>query len=586
MSLTTDKIENLIFGETAKYSGPHKRGTPNSEIPLPISDAVRQLLKGWLLSLGVEPYNTNKSDQGLIRCYAAGRGWVVSKLVSGGGSTNQTASAKPSIDLGGFGDQTNALLDKNDISEPQTNLDDLVVATRVDQAKAEIKSSFDGLAQALSNQISADIKSAIDSLDLSSFVEKEFAAHYPEIESLVSNVSKKIIEKTADGIIFSTLARQRASEQSEQNEQFPPEELQADSENENSAHAQYIPKIDPNYHFDPYATKVITSAIKMGENLYAYGDTGCGKTTHIEQVCAVLNQGISRINPHDGVTREMFLGGMKLISGETKFIEGALPTAMRLGLVFLVDEISFLPPNLTALLNPVAERGGKLYIPETSEWISPAPGFCIFATDNTGGKGDNSGQYVGTEVQNTATLDRFAFCIKMNYLPEDAEIEMLRNRFPTVDPDEIVNMQKLASEIRSAFSRGELSLTLSTRKLIKFFDQRTAGFTFAEALQNTVLSWLDEDDSQLIKTMLDRLRINLFPDSVNSQFLYDEEEKKAQFQQLITGNHKLEAIRQLRTWFNLGLKFAKDLTEAYQQETYTADQIFDMARNGEAPIPF
>lgn len=506
MSLTTHEIENRIFGETAKHPGPHKRGSVSSEISLPISYTVRQLLKDWLQSLGVEPHNTNKSDHGLIRCYAAGRGWVISKLVHGETSTQTSQTAKPTIDLGGFGDQTNSLLDESGISEPKTNLDDLVVTTRVDQAKAEIKSSFDGLAQALSNQISADIKSAIGSLDLSSFVEKEFKSHYSEIETLVSNVSKKIIEKTADGIVFSTLARKRASEQNEQPEQPSSEEPIPDF-----AHSQYIPQIDPNYHFDPYATKVITSAIKMGENLYAYGDTGCGKTTHIEQVCAVLNQGISRINPHDGVTREMFLGGMKLINGETKFIEGALPTAMRLGLVFLVDEISFLPPNLTAILNPVGEKGGKLYIPETSEWISPTPGFCIFATDNTGGKGDNSGQYVGTEVQNTATLDRFAFCIKMNYLPRDAEEAMLQSRFPGLSNIEIEQMLSLASEIRAAFSRGELSLTLSTRKLIKFFDQRTAGFTFAEALQNTVLSWLDEDDNQLVITILDRLGMNLNP---------------------------------------------------------------------------
>ncbi len=273
-------------------------------------------------------------------------------------------------------------------------------------------------------------------------------------------------------------------------------------QNEDNPH---IPKIDPNYHFDPYATKVIRSALSMNENLYVYGDTGCGKTTHLEQVCSVLNRGIVRVNPHDGITREMFLGGMKLINNETIFVPGALPLAMRNGYVFLVDEISFLPPNLTAILNPIGEKGGKLYIPETSEWITPQPGFCIFATDNTGGKGDRTGNYTGTEVQNTATLDRFAFCLKMNYLPQEKENDMLEKRFPNQNKDEIINILSLARDIRSAFSRGELSLTLSTRKLIKFFDQRENNFTIQEALSNTILSWLDEDDETLVKTMIDRL---------------------------------------------------------------------------------
>lgn len=300
----------------------------------------------------------------------------------------------------------------------------------------------------------------------------------------------------------------------------------------------FIPKLDPNYHFDPYATKVIRSALSMCENLYVYGDTGCGKTTHLEQVCSVLNRGLIRINPHDGITREMFLGGMKLINNETKFIEGALPLAMRNGYVFLVDEISFLPPNLTAILNPIGEKGGKLYIPETSEWISPAPGFCIFATDNTGGKGDRTGNYTGTEVQNTATLDRFAFCIKMDYLPEEKEFEMLEKRFPNQDQDEIQKLLSLAKEIRSAFSRGELSITLSTRKLIKFFDQRENNFSISEALSNTILSWLDEDDETLVKTMIDRLDI-ISQDITNEISL-------TLFHQEVKENNIVSAIRILR----------------------------------------
>lgn len=582
----TRTIENEIFRLTNKTAGPHKRGDSSSEISLPISPILRQLLKEWLESLGVEPHNTNKSDQGLIRCYAAGRGWVLSKLVPGGITKSISVSNKPSIDLGGFGDETNSLLDEIPAPASSSNLDDLVVATRVEQAKQEIQKSFNGLSQALSNQIAADIKSAIDSIDLSSFVSKEFDSHLSQIETRVSEVAKKIIEKSADGIIFSALAKKRAEEQQQQQPSPETENLISEAEIlfSGSAHLPYIPTIDPNYHFDPYATRVITAAIQTGENLYAYGDTGCGKTTHIEQVCAVLGHGLVRINPHDGVTREIFLGGMKLINGETKFIEGALPTAMRLGLVFLVDEISFLPPNLTALLNPVAESGGKLYIPETSEWITPAPGFCIFATDNTGGKGDSSGQYVGTEVQNTATLDRFAFCIKMNYLPRDAEIKMLETRFPTMSLVEINDMLNLAVEIRSAFSRGELAITLSTRKLIKFFSQRTAGFTFAESLQNTLLSWLDGDDNQLVITILDRLGISSYEESdPESSKSFDT--AKSDFLFFINNNNKVNAIKLLRAQFNLTLKAAKDLVEEHISQGLTVDSIFQAAANSPHRLP-
>lgn len=280
----------------------------------------------------------------------------------------------------------------------------------------------------------------------------------------------------------------------------------------------YIPRLNPNHYFDPKAVKILRYVLKEGKNAYVYGETGCGKTSGIEQICAVLNRGISRINPHDGVTKEMFCGGMRLVGGETKFIEGALPRAMKLGLVLLIDEISFLPPNLTAILNPVLEKGGKLYIPETGEWIVPHPAFCVWATDNTGGKGDRSGQYTGTEVQNTATLDRFNCCFRMDYLPRDKEQEMLQKRFPNLVDDgqsnehkpslELTRILSLAHDIRSAFSRGELAITFSTRKLIEFFSQRET-FSLSESLDNCLMSWLDEDDTTLVKTMIDRLGIKL-----------------------------------------------------------------------------
>lgn len=331
-----------------------------------------------------------------------------------------------------------------------------------------------------------------------------------EVSNLLNkrlNNQEESFKKLIEDSLFQNLVKLRSETQKNNFEEDNPEKNK-EEENNNSQTNQFIPQIDPNYYFDPYATKVIRAALSMHENLYVYGDTGCGKTTHLEQVCAVLNRGIVRINPHDGITRDMFLGGMKLINNETIFVESALPIAMRNGYVFLVDEISFLPPNLTAILNPIGEKSGKLYIPETAEWITPKPGFCIFATDNTGGKGDRSGQYIGTEVQNTATLDRFAFCLKMDYLPQEKEKEMLEKRFPDFAiTQEVEKLLRFATEVRSAFSRGELSLTFSTRKLIKFFDQRSNNFTIEESLSNTILSWLDEDDENLVKSMIDRLDI-------------------------------------------------------------------------------
>ncbi len=413
---------------------------------------------------------------------------------------------------------------------------------------AIIKTVHEGVNTTLQNALKANRDDAIK-------IAEETVKHETQIQT--ENLKKQV-----EGIIFDAYLKQRVNSITEplssSKEEIIPEQ-------DNS----FIPKIDKNYYFDPYAIKVIRSALSMQENLYVYGDTGCGKTTHLEQVCGVLNRGIIRINPHDGITREMFLGGMKLINNETIFVEGALPLAMKNGYVFLVDEISFLPHNLTAILNPVGEKGGKLYIPETSEWITPSLGFCIFATDNTGGKGDRTGNYTGTEVQNTATLDRFAFCLKMDYLPQEKEKEMLIKRFTNQSEIEIEKMLKFATDIRSAFSRGELSITFSTRKLIKFFDQREYGFSISESLSNTILSWLDEDDENLVKTMIDRL--DLLSSEIKVQS-YDFD--LSSFREEIVEERIVSAIRILRTLKpGLGLKEAKDIAESYRDGLISLDEV-------------
>jgi cobaltochelatase CobS len=344
---------------------------------------------------------------------------------------------------------------------------------------------------------------------------------------LGQNLQDKIlglVRNTADEIIFSALARTgtgtpRAQDTAPtQGSGQAPQDQGSGPANAGSGQWQplnqgRIPELDPGFYFDPFASRVIRKAITLGRNVYAEGPTGCGKTALFTQICAVLGRGLIRVNPHDGITKESLIGAVTLRQENgasiTEFQYGALPTAMHLGLVFLLDEADYLTPNLAAVLNPVTERDGKLYIPETGETITPAPGFCVLATANTGGKGDNVGQYTGTEVLNTAWLDRFPFKLKMDYLPDTKEREMLEKRHPSTSATDIEQMVALAQDIRTAFARGELSVTLSTRKLLDYFEQLDNGFSQSEALRLCLLSWLDDDDEQLVKTQLDRLNITL-----------------------------------------------------------------------------
>ena len=130
-------------------------------------------------------------------------------------------------------------------------------------------------------------------------------------------------------------------------------------------------------------------------------------------------------------------------------------------------------------------------------------GFILICTANTGGKGDSQGVYTGTEILNTAFLDRFGIKMKLEYLPQEEERRMLASRFPAENAKEIETMVRLATEIRSAFERGILAVTLSTRRLIEYFELKTV-LGDGEAMRLCLLNWVDKDDEQLVRDVVSR----------------------------------------------------------------------------------
>lgn len=271
-----------------------------------------------------------------------------------------------------------------------------------------------------------------------------------------------------------------------------------------------VPGVDAEFALTADLVKPLVYAMQEEENVYLSGPTGCGKTDGVLQVLGRAAQPVVRVNMNGEVTYRNFIGSKEAEGGDTRFEHGFLPRAMmgdgKRGYPIILDEIDYTPPHIAALLNPVMEVGSSgrtLYIPDTNETIRANPGFYVIATANTGGRGDRHGHFTGTEMLNTAFLDRFPTKLSADYLGPDVEMSMLQRRFPKAKAEEIQAMVQGAAEIRRAFKEGEIGITLSTRKLIDFFKKRRS-FTAAEALDVCFLNWTDEDDGQLAREMLQR----------------------------------------------------------------------------------
>jgi cobaltochelatase CobS len=270
-----------------------------------------------------------------------------------------------------------------------------------------------------------------------------------------------------------------------------------------------IPAIIPEFILEQKVARAAAFALLKGKNTYVEGPTGCGKTDAVKQIHAQLGRPMKRVNANGDITAANFVGSKQVdVTTGSFFKHGNLPLAMRGGYTLLIDEIDYMPPNIAAVLNPVLEGARELYLPETNEHIVAAPGFCIFATANTGGKGDSSGVYNGTEVLNTAFLDRFAVKLKMDYLDAPSETEMLLKRFSHQGEAKLHRFVLAAREVREQFKNGVLPVTLSTRKLIELFEMEAA-LGMKEAVNCAILNWLDEDNIAVVKKILDNRGISL-----------------------------------------------------------------------------
>jgi len=230
-----------------------------------------------------------------------------------------------------------------------------------------------------------------------------------------------------------------------------------------------IPKIDPNYV--PFGIhKDVEQIIKsnMFYPVYVYGESGNGKSTTIEQVCAKLKRPIIRINLNNHIDEDQLIGSKTLIDGNVEIVEGPVVKALRNGWIIVFEELDAANANSILAIQGIME-GKDFYFKLKHEIITPAPGFNIFATGNTKGKGSEDGRYIGTQVLNESFLERFAITMVQEFPKSNVELKIIQNIMlenGCVDDEYATDLVRWANAIRICFNDGIMDENITTRRLI------------------------------------------------------------------------------------------------------------------------
>jgi len=119
-------------------------------------------------------------------------------------------------------------------------------------------------------------------------------------------------------------------------------------------------------------------------------------------------------------------------------------------------------------LQPVLEGNG-VFLKKINEWVKPADGFNIIATANTKGKGDDTGNFIGTGILNEAFLERFPITIEQQYPTPANEKKIMYKMFDQFGIEDNSFADKLvdwADLTRKAYEEESVESLITTRRLV------------------------------------------------------------------------------------------------------------------------
>jgi len=230
------------------------------------------------------------------------------------------------------------------------------------------------------------------------------------------------------------------------------------------------------------------------------GLSGNGKTFSVEQACASLNRELIRVNITIETDEDDLIGGFRLVNGETVWHNGPVIEALERGAVLLLDEID-LASNKILCLQSILEGKG-VFLKKIGKYVTAAPGFNVFATANTKGKGSDDGRFIGTNVLNEAFLERFPVTFEQSYPAPATEQKILEGvalDLGVEDRDFCKRLVDWADIIRKTFYDGGVDEIISTRRLVHIIRAYSIFGNKAKAIDVCTARFDDETKQSFIE---------------------------------------------------------------------------------------
>ncbi len=147
---------------------------------------------------------------------------------------------------------------------------------------------------------------------------------------------------------------------------------------------QYLINDEPYYEAQGEEVALYEAAYKGRLPIMIKGPTGCGKSRFIEHMAWKLGKPLITVACNEDMTASDLVGRYLLDANGTRWLDGPLTTAARLGAICYLDEIVEARQDTTVVIHPLTDHRRTLPLDKKGELIDAHPDFQLVISYNPG----------------------------------------------------------------------------------------------------------------------------------------------------------------------------------------------------------
>lgn len=148
--------------------------------------------------------------------------------------------------------------------------------------------------------------------------------------------------------------------------------------------AQYKIRKEPYYEAQGSEVALFEAAYRNRLPVMVKGPTGCGKSRFVEHMAWKLDKPFITVACNEDMTASDLVGRYLLEANGTRWLDGPLTTAARIGAICYLDEIVEARQDTTVVIHPLTDHRRTLPLDKKGELIKAHPDFQLVISYNPG----------------------------------------------------------------------------------------------------------------------------------------------------------------------------------------------------------